>query len=55
LIFMSVEQRQFLGYARVASEVRPISAIPELQNYTFTTNVDNRESLYAFRIEWKAK
>lgn len=52
---MSVEQRQFLGYARVASEVRPISLIPELQNYTFTTNVDSRESLYAFKIEWKAK
>lgn len=52
---MSVEQRQFLGYARVASEVRPINQVPELQNYTFTTSVDNRETLYAFKIEWKAK
>ena len=43
---MSVEQRQFLGYARVASEVRPISQIPELQNYTFTA--ENIFALIAF-------
>jgi hypothetical protein len=52
---MSVEQRQFLGYAKVASEIKPISQCFELQNYVFSSQSFEEEDLSAFKVEWKAK
>jgi len=52
---MSVEQRQFLGYAKVVSEIKPVSQCFELQNYVFSSQSFNEEELSCFKIEWRAK
>ena len=52
---MSVEQRQFLGYAKVVSEIKPIAQCFELQNYVFANQTIQEDELYCFKVEWKAK
>lgn len=51
LFFVRVEQKQFLGYAKVVSEIRDLRDTPELQALVFPGN----EKLWAFRIEWKSR
>ena len=52
---MNVEQRQFLGYAKVIADGKPISQIHELKNLSYGSEYYMEEELYGFKIEWRTK
>jgi hypothetical protein len=51
---MSVEQKQFLGYAQVNSDIKPINEFPELSHHLLSTPI-NIKTLSAFKIKWITK
>ena len=54
MFFARVGQKEFLGYAKVISEIKALREIQELQNYVLSSMAPS-EKLWAFRIEWKSK
>ena len=54
MFFVRVGQKEFLGYAKVISEIKALREIQELQNYVLSSMAPS-EKLWAFRIEWKSK
>lgn len=55
LFFMDLDKREFVGYAKVISGVRPIIDIPDLQTYLGTTSQPRAQEFYAFKVEWLSK
>lgn len=54
LVFMSVDNKEFLGYARVNSNIQHISEIPALSSVYAIQN-QAEDSGYAFKIKWISK
>lgn len=54
LMFMNVEQKKFIGYARVNSDILPLEEFPELRGRRVLTPILLDRPL-GFRIKWLTK
>lgn len=53
LIFMSVEQKKFLGYGQIDSKIKNFSDFKELRKIDLSSDIKN--VLKAFRVKWISK
>ena len=51
---MSVDNKQFMGYAKVVSNIRHVKSIPALSSLVHTHR-DSEDPGYAFKIKWFSK
>lgn len=51
---MSVDNKQFMGYARVASGIRHVRAVPELSSLV-NMQREGEDPGFAFKVSWRSK
>lgn len=55
LFFIDLEKREFVGYARVVSGVRPVIDVPELFTFLQTTSQPRAQEFSVIQVEWLSK